>query len=63
MRRQCVLSLVALQRLITSESRTAAAAAVAAAQLLGKAGADEMAEPPRTDLAGRAGTPAAQPLH
>lgn len=44
---------------IISKPRTAAAAAVAAAQLLGKAGADEVAGPPRTDLAGRAGTIAA----
>ena len=54
---------VTSQRLTTSEPRTAAAAAVAAAQLLGKAGADEVAEPPRTDVAGRVGTTAAQPLH
>lgn len=44
---------------LSSETRTAAAAAVAAAQLLGKAGADEVAKPPRTDVAGRVGTPAA----
>ena len=42
--------------------RTAAAAAAAAAQLLGKAGADEVAEPPRTELAGRVGATAAKPL-
>ena len=44
---------------LSSEPRTAAAAAVAAAQLQGKAGADEVAKPPRTKLAGRVGTPAA----
>ena len=37
----------------------AAAAASAAEQLQGKAGADEVAKPPRTDVAGRVGTPAA----
>ena len=53
------MSLIVAQRKITSEPRTAAAAAVAAAQLLWKAGADEVAQPPRTDMAGRMGTPAA----
>ena len=53
------MSLVTSQRLTTSEPRTAAAAAVAAAQLLGKAGEDEVAKPPRTDVAGRVGTLAA----
>ena len=57
------MSLEAAQRLLNSEPRTAAAAAGAAAQLLGKAGADEVAEPPRTDVAGRVGKPAAKPLH
>ena len=53
------MSLIVVQRKTTSELRTAASAAVAAAQLLGKAGADEVAQPPRTDVAGRVGTPAA----
>ena len=57
------MSLIVVQRKTTSEPRTAAAAAVAAAQLLGKAGADEVAEPPRTEMAGRVGKPAAKPLH
>ena len=52
------MSLIVAQRKTTSEPRTAAAA-VAAAQLLGKAGADEVAKPPRTDVAGRVGTLAA----
>ena len=56
------MSLIVAQRKTTSEPRTAAAAAVAAAQLLGKAGADEVAKPPRTDVAGRVGKPAAKPL-
>ena len=55
------MSLIVAQRKTTSEPRTAAAA-VAAAQLLGKAGADEVAKPPRTDVAGRVMKPAAQPL-
>jgi len=46
---------------ITSIKVTAVAAAEAAAQLLGKAGADEVAEPPRTDLAGRVGATATKP--
>ena len=54
--------LIAALRYSISEPRTAAAAAVAAAQLLGKAGADEVAQPPRTEMAGRVGTPAAKPL-
>ena len=53
------MSLIVAQRKTTSEPRTAAAAAVAAAQLLGKAGADEVAEPPRTNLAGLVGSTAA----
>ena len=53
-----MLPLVVTSSLSTTP-RTAAAAAVAAAQLLGKAGADEVAKPPRTKLAGRVGTPAA----
>ena len=48
---------------IISKPRTAAAAMGVAAQLLGKAGADEVAKPPRTEMAGRVGTTAAQPLH
>ena len=56
------MSLIVAQRKTTSEPRTAVAAAVAAAQLLGKAGADEVAKPPRTDVAGRVGKPAAKPL-
>ena len=56
-----MLPLVVTSSLSTTP-RTAAAAAVAAAQLLGKAGADEVAKPPRMKLAGRVGSPAAQPL-
>ena len=57
-----MLPLVVTSSLSTTP-RTAAAAAVAAAQLLGKAGADEVAKPPRTEMAGRVGKPAAKPLH
>ena len=38
--------------LLSSSPRTAAAAAVAAAQLLEQYGADNVAKPPRTDVAG-----------
>ena len=53
-----MLPLVVTSSLSTTP-RTAAAAAVAAAQLLGKVGADEVAQPPRTEMAGRVGTTAA----
>ena len=56
------MSPIVATSILSSEPRTAAAAAAAAAQLLGKAGADEVAEPPRKEMAGRVGTTAAKPL-